>query len=121
MTEENKVSSFAVALQPEFDEDSNWTGSVSASLEEELAGDLDDDAVTQIRHVTGMLATCLQIMETDTEFLEYVKNYYAANNAELFMEFLDELEEEEEQPKFTRSKDGKVITLHFDTKTYGNA
>lgn len=122
MTEEKKVSSFAVALKPDFDEDDNWTGTVSASIEEELMGDLDDDSIEQIRHVSGMLATCLQIMEQDTEFLEYVKNYYAVHNAELFIEFMNDLEEDDdEQPKFTRSKDGKVITLHFDTKTYGNA
>lgn len=121
MTEEKKVSSFAVALEPDFDEDNNWTGTVSASIEEELMGDLDDDSIEQIRHVSGMLATCLQLMESDPEFLEYVKNFYAAHNAELFLQFIDELEEDEEQPKFTRSKDGKVITLHFDTKTYGNA
>lgn len=120
MTEEKKVSSFAVAIEPEFDEENNWTGVVSASIEEELEGDLEDDQVEQIRHVTGMLATCLQIMESDKEFLEYVKNYYAVHNAELFLEFMEDLEEEE-HPKFTRSQDGKVITLNFDTKTYGNA
>lgn len=122
MTEEKKASSFAIVIEPEFDEDNNWTGSVSASMEEDLAGDLEDDAVDQIRHVSGMIATCLQIMEADKEFLEFVKNYYAVHNAELFLELAEELEEEEDQPpKFTRSKDGKVITLNFDTKTYGNA
>ena len=122
MTEEKKASSFAVVLEPEFDEANNWTGAVSAIMEEDLTGDLDDDAVDQIRHASGMLAICLQIMESDKEFLEFVKNYYAVHNAELFLELSEELEEEEDQPpKFTRSKDGKVITLNFDTKTYGNA
>lgn len=123
MTEEKKASSFAVVLEPEFDEADNWTGAISAIMEEDLTGDLSDDAVDQIRHVSGMIATCLKIMESDKEFLEFVKNYYAVHNAELFLELAQELEEEEEDqpPKFTRSKDGKVITLNFDTKTYGNA
>ena len=122
MTEEKKASSFAVVLEPEFDEADNWTGAISAIMEEDLTGDLSDDAVDQIRHVSGMIATCLKIMESDKEFLEFVKNYYAVHNAELFLELAEELEEDEDQsPKFTRSKDGKVITLNFDTKTYGSA
>ena len=51
----------------------------------------------------------------------YVKSYFA----EKFADYSDdeyEVDLEENKPTvFTRSKDGKVITLDFNTKTHGSA
>jgi hypothetical protein len=121
MSEDKKHSSFAVAIHPEFDEKGKWTGIVSANLEEEIFDDFSDDEITQLRSVTGMLAGCLQLMERDPEFLEYVKDHFIYENEQMVQEMLDALGEDEETPKFTRSEDGNVITLNFNTKTYGNA
>ena len=118
MTEETKQSSFAVALIPEFNEDGEWSGSVTAHIEEELYSDLNEDQIMQIRSVCGMMAACLPLMEEDPDFLEYVKEFFF-NNYEQLVE--DILAESEDKPSFVRSKDGKVITLDFNTKTHGSA
>ena len=120
MTDESNHSSFAVALTPEFDEQGNWTGAVSATLEEDVHNDLNTDELTQIRSVCGMMAACLPLMEEDEDFLEYIKGYFSANYTQLIDEILDEAEEQD-KPSFVRSKDGKVITLDFNTKTHGSA
>lgn len=118
MTEETKQSSFAVALTPEFNEDGEWSGSVTAYVEEDLHGDLNEEQVLQIRSVCGMLAACLPLMEEDPDFLEYVKEFFFKDYKQLMEDILDE---SEVKPNFVRSKDGKVITLDFNTKTHGSA
>ena len=120
MTDESNHSSFAVALTPEFDEQGKWTGAVSATLEEDVRNDLDADELTQIRSVCGMMAACLPLMEEDEDFLEHIKAYFYANYTQLIDEILDDAEEQA-KPSFVRSKDGKVITLDFNTKTHGSA
>ena len=119
MTNDNEVtnSSFAVVISPEYDENNEWTGVVSAFLEEDVQKDLKEDEVAQLRMVTTLLASCLPLMEADTEFLDYIKEFYYNN----FEEKLEELESLKDKPVFTRSEDGKVITLDFDTKTHGSA
>lgn len=110
-------SNFAVALIPEF-ENGKWTGIVSAHIEEDLHNDLSVDELTQIRSVCGMMAASLTLMENDPEFLDYVRSYFIDN----FQALVDDiLSDAEDKPSFTRSEDGKVITLSFDSKTYGNA
>lgn len=120
MTNEKQHSSFAVAISPEFDDDGNWTGAVSAVLEEDVYDDLNSDDLTQIRSVCGMLAACLPLMEEDPDFLEYIKGFFAANYTQLIEEIIDDAEAMD-KPSFVRSKDGKVITLDFNTKTHGSA
>jgi hypothetical protein len=120
-TEDSNVnSSFAVAIAPEF-KDGKWTGNVSAHIEEELVGDLDDEEVHQIRSVCGMMTATLYLMESEPDFLEYIQSYFLENFPDTAEEMYDVALEEEKQAVFTRSKDGKVITLNFDTKTHGNA
>jgi hypothetical protein len=122
MTEETKKenSSFAVAVEPEFNEEGKWTGAVHASLEETLCDDLSDDELTQIRTVCGMMASTLTLMESDPDFLEYVRDYFLNNFSSMIEEFLDDLEDDtDSKPNFT--KDGNVITLDFNTKTFGSA
>lgn len=119
MTEEKKNSSFAVAITPEFNGNGEWTGSVTTHLEEDVRNDLTDEQLLQIRSVCGMLASCLPLMEQDSEFLDYVKDFFHANYEELVEEMLSAIEDD--TPSFTRSSDGKVITLDFNTKTQGSA
>lgn len=119
MTEEKKYSSFAVALTPEFDENGEWLGSVTAHLEEEVGNDLNEEQLDQIRSACGLLAACLPLMEEDREFLDYIKDFYQANYEQLVQDMLAIAEDD--TPNFTRSSDGKVITLNFDTKTHGSA
>lgn len=119
MTEETKHSSFAVTLDPEFKEDGKWDGSVVAGIEESVESDLTDDEVMQIRTVAGLLASCLQIMEEDEEFLDYVKEYFFTRNKALVDELESLAEESDSAPNFT--KDGNVISLDFSTKTHGSA
>jgi hypothetical protein len=120
MTIKKQHSSFAVAISPEFDDDGNWTGAVTAILEEDVHDDLDSEDLTQIRSVCGMLAACLPLMEEDPDFLDYIKGYFSSNYTQLIDEILDEAETES-KPTFIRSKDGNVITLDFNTKTHGSA
>tara|TARA_R110000850_G_scaffold92155_7_gene195862 strand:- start:850 stop:1221 length:372 start_codon:yes stop_codon:yes gene_type:complete len=119
---ENETSSFAVVVTPDF-EDTKWTGSISAYVEEEVLGDLEPEELKQIRNVVAMMASTLTLMENDPEFLGYIKNYFAEHYQHLVEGFVEtEEEEEEESPKsFIRSKEGNVITLNFNTKTHGNA
>lgn len=112
-------SSFAIALEPQFKE-GKWTGEVTAHIEEQISDDLDSDEIMQIRSVCGMVACTLQMMEQDPDFLEDVKAYFADS----FIDILDGLEDDSQKPPsqlFTRSEDGKVITLNFATKTHGSA
>jgi len=113
-------SMFGIDIEPEF-VDGVWTGNVSAGMYEELAGDLSDEDISQLRSVCGMMACTLMLMEEDPEFLTYVKSYFA----EKFADYSDdeyEVDLEENKPTvFTRSADGKVITLDFNTKTHGSA
>jgi hypothetical protein len=123
MTEETtpkQHSSFALAIEPEFDDSNEWTGAVHACIEESIADDLDSDQLTQIRSVCGMLASCLQLLEREEEFRDYVQMYFMENFEEMIDDLLNDAEERE-KPSFIRSEDGKVITLNFSTKTYGNA
>jgi len=55
-------------------------------------------------------------METDEDFLEYVRGFFLANSEEMISEMLGDIED---KPNFT--KEGNVITLNFDTKTHGSA
>ena len=122
MTEETKKehSSFAVAIGPEFNEEGKWTGAVQASLEETLNDDLNIDELTQIRTVCGMMASTLTLMEADPDFLDYIREYFVENFAEMVEDFIEDIEESEGgKPNFT--KDGNVITLDFNTKTFGSA
>lgn len=109
-------SSFAVAVEPEFDNDGKWTGSISAHIEEDVRADLSDDELIQIRSVCGMMASTLLLMENDEDFLEYVKSFFFSANEEMINEMLGDIEDE---PNFT--KEGNVITLNFNTKTHGSA
>lgn len=119
MTDEivdNTHSSFAVAVEPEFDSDGKWTGTISAHIEEEVKGDLSDEELIQIRSVCGMMASTLLLMETDEDFLEYVRGFFLSHSEEMISEMLGDIED---KPNFT--KEGNVITLNFDTKTHGSA
>lgn len=113
-----KHSTFGVGVEPVF-EDGKWTGEVVAFVEEDYHDDLSEDELAQIRSVVGMMASTLQLMEHDPDFLDYVREYFITNFTDMIARFVGE--EEERAPSFTRSDDGKVITLKFDTKTYGNA
>jgi hypothetical protein len=120
-TDNAKHSTFGVAIDPEF-KDGKWTGNVSAFVEEELHDDLSEDEIFQIRSVCGMVAASLQLMEEDPDFLEYLKEYFASNLSYIVEnEYQVDMEEQEKSPNFSRSEDGKVITLDFNTKTYGSA
>jgi len=118
MSEETKETSFAVVMTPEFSEDDKWTGVIACHLEEEVNHDLSDDEITQIRTVSGLMATTLTLMEQDEDFLEYVKEAFLAFNQEMLEDFIESTEEDN-KPNFT--KEGNVITLNFDTKTHGSA
>jgi hypothetical protein len=87
-------------------------------VEEDIEDDLSEDDRMKIRSVVGMMASTLQLMEQDEDFLDYVRSHFIENFTDMIAEFLEDAEEE---PTFTRSEDGKVITLNFNTKTYGNA
>jgi hypothetical protein len=109
-------SSFAVAVEPEFDDEGKWTGSISAHIEEDVKDDLSDEELLQIRSVCGMMASTLLLMENDEDFLDYVKGFFFSNNEDMINEMLGDIED---KPNFT--KEGNVITLNFDTKTHGSA
>lgn len=109
-------STFAIVITPQF-KDGEWDGSVSAHMEEELVDDLDSDSVLQIRSVCGMMAATLELMEKDEDFYTYVHDYFV----DKFAQLAEEIVEENTAPNFTRSDDGKVITLHTNTKTHGSA
>jgi len=113
---DNTHSSFAVAVEPEFDSNGKWTGVISAHIEEEVKGDLSDEELIQIRSVCGMMASTLILMENDEEFLEFIKDFFISTNEEMISDMLSSIED---KPNFT--KDGNVITLNFDTKTHGSA
>jgi hypothetical protein len=110
-------SSFAVALNPEFNDKGEWNGSVFAHIEEDVYDDLSDDELLQIRTVCGMMAACLPLLEQDPDFLEYVKEYFYANYQKMIDDIVDDCDLN--KPNFT--KDGNVITLNFNTKTHGSA
>ena len=80
MSEDTVNSSFAVAVEPEFDENNKWTGVVSAHIEENIQNDLTDEELVQVRSVLGMLASCLELMERDEDFLDYVRSYFVENH-----------------------------------------
>tara|TARA_R100001015_G_C4596148_1_gene151349 strand:+ start:359 stop:736 length:378 start_codon:yes stop_codon:yes gene_type:complete len=115
-------SSFAVVIDPEF-EKGEWTGNVSASIEEDLQGDLSEDEAEKILKVCAMIASTLHLMEEEPEFLDFLTNYFNKHFSKKLEKIYEvELEEpKKESPVFTRSSDGKVITLNFNTKTFGSA
>lgn len=115
-TEDITESTFAIVITPQF-ADGEWSGSVSAHMEEYLMDDLDSDSVLQIRSVCGMMAATLELMEKDEDFYAYVHDYFV----DKFTQLAEQIVEEAPTPNFTRSEDGKVITLHTNTKTHGSA
>lgn len=118
-TTEPTTSTFAVAITPEFDEQGNWSGMVSAHIEEDVHNDLGEDDLLQIRSVCGMMASTLTLMAEDPEFLDYVREFFMENYKMMIDQFIEDYSED--SPQFTRSADGKVITLNFNTKTHGSA
>ena len=117
MTEEEKTTSFAVVLTPEFDDKGKFIGSMGIHMEEEINHSLTDEQTVNLRGICGMLITCVTLMEQDEDFCDYVQNNFAT----MFAESMEEIIGNEEHPTFTRSEDGKVITLDFETKTHGSA
>lgn len=115
---ENTMSSFAIVIEPDFDERGEWDGRVTAHMEEDVHNDLDVDDLNKIRSVCGMMASTLTLMEQDPDFMEYVREYFLSNYQNLIDQFI---EDTENLPSFTRSDDGKVINLNFNTKTHGSA
>lgn len=118
--ETQEQSSFAVVVTPTLDAKRKWTGTVTVHMEEDDFGELSDEELMQIRNVCGMMASSLTLMEEDPEFNEYIQEYFLKN----FRSFVEDFIEgtlEEQKPTMTRSKDGKVITLDFSSKTYGEA
>jgi len=115
-------SKFGVHVEPDF-KDGKWTGNVTAYMHEDLQDDLSEEDLFQIRSVCGMMAASLQLMEEEPEFLEYIQSYFTKHFPDMIDDIYEvELEEEKKPPNvFTRSADGKVITLNFDTKTHGSA
>ena len=113
-TEDKKVSEFAIVLTPEFEQDGSWNGSVQCHMEEELQQDLSAEDTDKVRSVLGLLATCLQIMEEEENFLDYVQEQFLLRNPDILSQFA-----EDETPNFT--KEGNVVHLNFSTKTYGSA
>lgn len=122
MTDENQTeentSTFAIVITPEFKENGEWSGDISTHMEEDVRGDLKDDDLMQIRSVCGMMASTLTLMEHDEDFLDYVRDFFLQNYQSMIEEFIAD---GKESPSFTRSSDGNVITLDFNTKTHGSA
>jgi len=114
-------SSFAIVITPTLDKKRKWTGSVTVHMEEDDFGELSDEELMQIRNVCGMMASSLTLMEEDPEFNEYIQEYFLKNFRSFVEDFIEGTLEEPKQPSMTRSKDGKVITLDFSSKTYGEA
>ena len=113
----SKQTSFAVVITPDFDENEKFLDTMGVHIEEEINHDLTEDQKFNMRTVCGMLMTCIHLIETDTEFSEHIQNTFAS----MFADSIDEILGKEPVPSFTRSEDGKVITLQFDTKTHGSA
>ena len=63
---ENKETSFAVVITPEFGEDGKWTGIVGCHMEEEVNHDLSDEELIQILD----LYSAVQLNETIPEILK---------------------------------------------------
>jgi len=114
-------SSFAIVITPTLDKKRKWTGSVTVHMEEDDFGELSDEELMQIRNVCGMMASSLTLMEEDPEFNEYIQEYFLKNFRSFVEDFIEGTLEEPQQPSMTRSKDGKVVTLDFSSKTYGEA
>ena len=117
---DNSTSSFAVVVTPVLDNEKHWTGSITVHMEEDDYGELSDEELAQVRSVCGMMASTLTLMEEDANFNEMIQDYFLAN----FKSFVEDVivgEYEEKKPNHTRSEDGKVITLDFSSKTYGEA
>ena len=114
---DTKETSFAVVITPDFDENSKFLDTMGVHIEEEINHALTEEQKFNLRTVCGMLMTCIHLIETDKDFSEHVQNVFA----ELFVDSMDSILGTEPAPTFTRSEDGKVITLDFDTKTHGSA
>ena len=115
---ENKETSFAVVVIPEFDDSGKWNGNVGCHIEESINNDLSEDEISQIRSVCGMLATSLVLMEGDEDFLDYVKEAFVAMNEEYAQAFLDAIEDDD---AVNYTKEGNVFKLDFSSKTHGSA
>tara|TARA_R100000773_G_scaffold21550_1_gene19116 strand:- start:12344 stop:12694 length:351 start_codon:yes stop_codon:yes gene_type:complete len=114
---ENAQTSFAVVITPDFDEEGRFEDTMGVHIEEEINHNLTDEQKFNMRTVCGMLMTCIHLIETDQDFSEHIQTTFAS----MFADNIDEILGKEKVPSFTRSADGKVITLEFGTKTHGSA
>jgi hypothetical protein len=117
-------SSFAVVVTPLFDKNNRWNGRIAVHMEEDDLHDLDDDELMHLRTVCGMMAATLTLMEEDEVFNEKIQDYFMKNYRSFIEDTIEgtlEDEEDSDKPNMTRSADGKVITLDFSSKTYGEA
>jgi len=126
MSDDNELpdhTSFAVVLTPSFGSNGRWDGRVEVHMEEDDLHDLDDEELLQMRTVCGMMAASLTWMEENQEFNEFMQDYFLKHYRSFIEDTVEGVLEldEERKPNLTRSEDGKVITLDFSSKTYGEA
>jgi hypothetical protein len=103
---------FLIVIEPNFNEFNQWTGSISARVEECTEGcALSIDELQQIRHVVGIMAATLPLMEKDMDFADKAHDFFIQNYVQLLEHLQDETEETPDL--FTTSDDGKVVTLNM--------
>ena len=101
-----------IVIEPNFNEFNKWTGSISARVEEcAEGGALSEDELQQIRHVVGIMAATLPLMEKDMDFADKAHDFFIQNYVQLLGHLPDKTEEESDL--FTTSDDGKVVTLNM--------
>jgi hypothetical protein len=72
---------------------------------------LSIDELQQIRHVVGIMAATLPLMEKDMDFADKAHDFFIQNYVQLLEHLQDETEETPDL--FTTSDDGKVVTLNM--------
>tara|TARA_R100000544_G_C2202215_1_gene47335 strand:- start:60 stop:401 length:342 start_codon:yes stop_codon:yes gene_type:complete len=111
----NKTSLY-IELEPEVDEEDNWTGKLEVNIHVDPDNPLKRDSLLHLTHLTELVACCVAYMEDNPNFYEVMEDFLQTPDEDgVSIEYDNKIEN-------SISKiEGNVVTLSFKSNTKGSA
>tara|TARA_A100000172_G_scaffold23559_1_gene13703 strand:- start:997 stop:1344 length:348 start_codon:yes stop_codon:yes gene_type:complete len=115
MTDEERISEddFLIRVRP-VKENQTYTGEANFSVISCKGTDIPVELYDDMEYVVKCMLSTIPLMESDTEFRNFVTHYVEHN-------FSYEFDERDEDKVTIESVDGNVITINFNSDTKGTA
>ena len=111
----NKTSLY-IELEPEVDEEDNWTGKLEVNIHVDPDNPLEKDSLLHLTHLTELVACCVAYMEENPKFYEVMEDFLQIPDEDgVSIEYDNKIESN------ISKIDGNVVTLSFKSSTKGRA